>query len=649
MRFRPGDDTSARPVITTLLDRYDAWYRAHHPGTEVVDVSDLDLLLNWKLNYADGRLDEWTVDQLEEFLLDWCPRKVSVSAADAALMPSSVAEAFTFLAHQRLLSPTSEPGARLAAHARSLASRFTREMANPAGFGLAKSLFAGLDVDLDEPITPDRLDTLMAEFNALPLEERTAILDQALEDEGEPDLPVIGPVYLPDNGAVRTSAAAAPVLAGFTALAEYFRAPGRPLTATGNIKLADAQALSSTLGTESLQEEIGGTTFTRHSAATMPRLDHWQWWAREVGALRVRNGRMVGVEAWLKRRAKDPVGEARKAFDVLAEYGPVASSVPRLLGTVNQLVDLMMAPLLSLMLSSPEPVEFATLVDAVEAGREATGQRGTFADPEHDRREAADAVERLLTLLERAGLITQHDPEYEPTRFHRQRVGGTVELTPFGVVVAVDQVRESGVEVVTLPDPAALTAAEVADLAAEQAVAADEWLEILVEWVDHQADRRAALRALLDAFPRTSMLLLAMALPMPEALTEDLAAVMEDLAAALPPDDALGAVATTWLLDHDRLDPDRLPREAVFVAGLTTLGLLAADDPESVPAAMGSDVPQRDHLDFVAEAARRMPPNIQALLDSIARHHPDKAVATAARKELLRMRSRLASERANAP
>jgi hypothetical protein len=643
MRFRPGDETSARPVITELLDRYGAWYRARHPDAELVDLSDLDLLLGWKLNYADGRLDEWTTDQLEEFLLDWCPRKVSVSAADAALMPASVADAFTFLADQRLLSARSAPGARLAAHARSLAAAFTKEMANPAGFGLAKSIFAGLDVDLSEPITPERLDDLMAQFNALPLEERTALTDQAFADD-ELDLPVIGPVRLPDDDAVRSSATEAPVLAGFAALAEYFRAPGRPLTATGNIKLADAKALSGILGTEPLEEEIGGSTFTRRSAADMPRLDHWQWWAREAGALRVRNGRMVGVEAWLRRRAKDPVGEARKAFDVLAEYGPVASFVPQAPWPIDQLVDLMMPPLLSMMLSSPEPVEFASLVDAVEAARDATGRRGTFGDPEYDRREAADAVDRLLTMLERAGVATQPDPGDEPARPAGRRTGGTVSLTPFGVVVAVEQVRESGLEVVTLPDPEAMTAAGVADLAAAQAVGVDEWLEIVLAWVDHQADRQSALRALIDALPRDSLLLVVMSLPLPQALEEDLAPVMQDLAASRPADDVLGAVATTWLLDHGRLDADRLPRDRLLAAGLTTLGLLAADDPEAVPAAMGADRPRQDHLDVVAAASRRMPPNVEALLDSIGRHHPDAAVAKAARKELLRVRSRLARQ-----
>ena len=57
----------------------------------------------------------------------------------------------------------------------------------------------------------------------------------------------------------------------------------------------------------------------------MPDLDHWQWWANEVGVLRVVKSRMVGVKSWRDRCEQDPVGEARKAFETLVDYGVVSS------------------------------------------------------------------------------------------------------------------------------------------------------------------------------------------------------------------------------------------------------------------------------------------------------------------------------------
>ena len=197
-------------------------------------------------------------------------------------------------------------------------------MGDPTNFGMAKSLFAGMGVDLEEDVTQEGLNSLMEQFNSLPFEQRKAFTDPFMGPGTQEQLS-IGPVVLPSEEEVRTAAAAAPVLAGFRALSDYFEAPGRPLTAAGNIKLADAGALSEILGSEPLEETYAGHTFRRKSSARMPDLDHWQWWANEVGALRVVKSRMVGVKSWRDRCEQDPVGEARKAFETLVDYGVVSS------------------------------------------------------------------------------------------------------------------------------------------------------------------------------------------------------------------------------------------------------------------------------------------------------------------------------------
>lgn len=643
MRFRPGDYETAQRTITELNARFDAWYRTRHPEEAVIDTSDLGLLVDWKLGYGDGRLDEWTIDQLEEFLLEWCPRKVTVSGAQAARMPEGVAQAFTFLADQGLLARRSVRGDRLAAHARSLADAFVNEMTEPANFGLAKSIFGGAAFGADEPLTPERLEEMVTEFNARPFEERRALTDPAIQ-RYEPDLPTLGPIRLPDDDAVRASAAEAPVLAAFTSLAEYFRAPGRPLTAKGNIRLADAEALSEILGTEGLELVIGDMTFTRRSATDLPHLDHWQWWARQSGALRVRHGRLLGVEAWLRRRAKDPAAEARKACDVLMSHGALDTFVTRYHHPVYDLVDAMTSPLLGVLLTAGRPVEFSVLVDAVDHVQEATHRHSSFGDPESNRRSITRAMNVLLMLLERAGMVEQHDVTHEPTEFSQERTGGTIALTPFGVVTAVDYVRESGLDVITVGDPATMGAEDVAGLAAEQMIEPQEWSGILAAWVPHQSDPQSALRAVLDELEATDALTVAMMLPVPDDLEPDFAAVLEDISRVHGPDDVLGAVALTWLADHGRLDPERLTPETVLVSGLTTIALIAHESPESVTDALGADRPRQDVIDLIKEASRRMPPNVEALLDALAQHYPDPAVATAARKELMRLRSRLARD-----
>lgn len=641
MRFSPGDLDAARPTMSRLTERYEQWWRSGHPGPEPVDVSTLDLVLTWKVAYGDGRLDVWTTDDVEDFLLDWCPRRLAVTDDDVPAIVEDVAEAFTFLGSERLLSGLSVPGDRLAAHARDLADEAVAAMADDASFGMAKSILTGLDLDLDGPLTPEKVDALVAQFNALPEDVRAALVDGDLdEDEDELDVPAVGPVRVPDDAAVRASAAAAPVLVGFAALAEFFRAPGRPLTARGNIRLADAEAISAILGTEALESTIGTKTFKTRSAAELPGLDHWQWWAREAGALRVRNGRLVGVDAWLRRQAKDPAREARKALDVLLDYGPLESYLPHDRRPLLRLVGLVTSPFLALLLSAAEPVPFTAFVDSLEAARAETGVRGAFAGPEDERRESARLVDLLLSLLERAGVVTQQDVAFQQGRFAPERTGGTVALTPFGVVTAVDVVRAAGLEVLTLGDPAALTAADLADLAAREVVGPEGWVALLADWLATVPDRPGAVVDVLRALDGEDSLVQVMLLDLPDPLEDDVAAAMEQLRPAHGTGTTLGAVATMWLAEHGRLDPARLPRGELAGASLTTLAMLAARDPDGVPAAMGADRSRREHLELVAEVARRTPPHAVALLEAIGRHHPDPAVAKAARKELMRLRSR---------
>ena len=255
MRFEPGDVEDARGTIEELADLYESWFRVRHPGADADDGSDLEMLLDWKVNYGDGRLDEWSVADVEEFVLGWCPRKVSAPPSWAVPMVESVANGFVFLGERGLLSPSSDPADRLAAHTRSLAGECERRMGDPTNFGMAKSLFAGMGVDLEEEVTQEGLNSLMEQFNSLPFEQRKAFTDPFMGPGTQEQLS-IGPVVLPSEEEVRAAAAAAPVLAGFRALSDYFEAPGRPLTAAGNIKLADAGALSEILGSEPLEESI---------------------------------------------------------------------------------------------------------------------------------------------------------------------------------------------------------------------------------------------------------------------------------------------------------------------------------------------------------------------------------------------------------
>lgn len=102
--------------------------RALDPQLDVVDVSNLQMVLEWKVGWVDGRLDEWLSTDVAEFLLEWCPRKLSAPADIAVEMAESVADAFTFLGEEGLLSAQSQPGHVLAAETRALAPEFFNKM-----------------------------------------------------------------------------------------------------------------------------------------------------------------------------------------------------------------------------------------------------------------------------------------------------------------------------------------------------------------------------------------------------------------------------------------------------------------------------------------------------------------------------------------
>jgi hypothetical protein len=99
--------------------------------------------MDWKFRYDDGALDCWTPADAEEFLFEWCPRKLAASPADSAEIPRSVAAFVEFLAHAGLLAPGSGRPSDIHRVCERGTNRFVREMGNPANFGMAKNVFAG--------------------------------------------------------------------------------------------------------------------------------------------------------------------------------------------------------------------------------------------------------------------------------------------------------------------------------------------------------------------------------------------------------------------------------------------------------------------------------------------------------------------------
>jgi hypothetical protein len=444
---------------------------------------------------------------------------------------------------------------------------------------------------------------------------------------------------------VRSSAAEAPVLRQFNALAEFFKAPGRRLTTKGNIRLADAEELSEILGAEPMAVVVGPRTFKKRSSEDMPNLDHWQWWAREAGALRVHKGRLVAVEAWKKRSTKDPVAEVRKAFEVLQRFGVYSSYRRMSLFSFGTFIDETDTAVLMMLLDSSRPMQFEDLASRIAAIRKEAGFQPVMGDPEFDYDLVKGALDDMFTVLERAGVIVQADLEFAEKRHRLRRVGGTVALTPFGTLMAVEQVRQSGFVVHTLDAASDLTAVRLAELATAETLDVEAWLTLVADWLDEQTDRPGAVRDLCDELTANEMIFAVLATQLPAPLVDDFTAVLRHRLTTHAPDDVLAALAYRWLTKIGGLEADEADPQREAVSELIILGFLASADPQRTIESAAEDLPPEDFSAMVTNAARIMPPYVESLLEAIGRYYSDKAVAKNARRELLRVRSRLANLR----
>ena len=294
-------------------------------STKMTDemVGDAGVALDWKWTYGDGELATWRTGDIAEFLLEWCPRKLSVTQADCVTIPVALVSYFSFLDEEELLGPGSAPLDRLIEAVTVLAEEFVEAMGDRSNFGLAKSMFTAASdegVDLSDP---DEAQAWMERFNDRSEEERHRLLpDSAFA--APPHRPSLPPVAVPGDDEVAASREAAPILAMFRDFAAYM-GTGRKLTQKGNLTLADARALVDLLGTGDLMERtIRDHTFRTTSSDNLYHLRQMFAWAKKAGVVRVVHGKVVATKQGLGL-ADGLAGSFDRAVDALMAIGPLSS------------------------------------------------------------------------------------------------------------------------------------------------------------------------------------------------------------------------------------------------------------------------------------------------------------------------------------
>ena len=627
LTFGPDDGKQFEEAKTALLARFETWLRGRHrltpPDEAAAIAGDAGLALDWKWGYAGGDLARWTTADVGEFLIEWCPRKVSMPPEESSTIPVSLAALIAFLNEEALLSPGSSPAGDLISETVDLTATFIDAMGDPSTFGLAKSLFASAAADGIDTSDPDEIEQWIAEYNAAP-----------------PRRPTLPPVVPPGDAEVAASRAAAPILAKFAALATFTGA-GRKLTQTGNFTLADARALVDLLDTGDVMDpKFGSRTFRTTSAAELTGLRLIFKWARKAGVVRVAHGRVHATKKGLAI-AKDPGAFFDRAVDALLAAGPLALqrhpdrwlAWPEVTDLLDHLsVGLLVGPYAG---QRPFPID-----DLCEQAAHAVLEAFHFprtTDEEVARRVGYDVTD-IVDTLELAGVVRRHDavaPDDADLMITRRRQGGTVELTPAGVVTARRLLTEAGYEA---PETGRFTDATATELLL--GTDGDDFAVLAAEleaWRHRRTPTQAAAE-LADAVRAVDDPALAnLALAIMGEIDIDIAGPE---VRALATDSAIRGFALCWLVDHGLEGPEALfdPDDVSFFVDVLARRLVTLG-PDGLCDTLALAGDHARQVVLIGGLWRSPSPATELVLAALGEIHPVKVVAKAARKALFKRRS----------
>jgi hypothetical protein len=177
----PEDHEEFERLSGEILDDFEQEVIAGSPEGSALQLSGEFIagsMLTWKWSYDDGRLARWTAAEVEEFLLDYTPRKISLHD-DEVDHPVVCAIAFLdFLDDAGVLEgDTPETLARVAA---SLRDDVAEALRDPSRWGPAKSLMSQAESEGVDFADHAALQAWMDDFNSRPVEERDRVLGPSL-------------------------------------------------------------------------------------------------------------------------------------------------------------------------------------------------------------------------------------------------------------------------------------------------------------------------------------------------------------------------------------------------------------------------------------------------------------------------------------
>lgn len=617
-------------VSDALIDEFADWLDERCPDDADVFAGHAESFL---ASRAGAPLESIGDSDIGTFLLDWCPRQFTLPADRSREVCEAVAEFVLFLGSTGRLRGGPDRARTLGRTALGLADTMQAKMADPTNYGMAKSLFAGIEGT--EAMTQEELSAALQrrvdEHNALPIEQRRAATDQFFQPPAPIELPFLHIPPSEDEVAAAVAAAALPTKV--QELRDYLGEKGKLLTAKGNLKLADGRALVDLLDTgDELDPDYGGTTFKTQSTQSLRQLMYLVTVAETSGAVRNAGNRVAPVKAWAK---KSRVAQATKLFQTVVEFGVLSMMGGRVpfFDDVHGLLDDGVVHWLAGLIAPGARADFD---DIVQLNKDVVGSqfRGEDADYYLSSDSFAKDISRIVEMLDMAGVVEWSDRQEALTTW-RQRfwTGGTVSMTAFGRHVLPELLPAAGLVLRTAAD---LTEADLPELIAAMDTAPEQHHSaMLAAWKPTLAvaERAAIVAALITDAPGAQTRLIGLRL-----------LGMFDADVAEPHmrqllDTAAAGHAAIWLLDHGLADGDTVGG-FITPAVLADILSLLVDDPEILCEQFLRSQDPDGMLEFFW---RHPAPEMASVLDVLGRHLPDRGLAKQARKAAIKHRSWMAN------
>lgn len=661
LQFDPSDEADEQAFATVrdqLLAEFEPWANDRYGTDDASLVADAGTFLSWRFGYSTGDLTSFDRLDVEEFLLDWAPRKFAVGPEEAPTLCRSVEAMIEFLAVTDRLSGGLDRAARVMTHVDQLRDDVAAALGDRSKFGMGKSM---MSIDLDGPDgnplaglgellgsgemdieqLQGLLDERMAAFNALPHEERVAHTGPMFAAR-EPD-PVELPITFvpPPIEQVEAGAADSELLRLVDAFAAYVaEQEGIKQTGTGNLKIATARDLVGILDTG---DELDVGEFGRPRKTTSSADLRWLSLVVDVAG-------QAGAVARLKTRINpNPhwsdlplLDRATAVVAGLLDVGPLYSRAGRFTDIQFELRGLLddgIPHWLSRVIPEGSRLAFTDLVEFADL---VAGELDPLVSMASAGLGLPGQIPVLLTesfeVLELAGLVEWHDRSERtgPYGIATWVESGDISLTPLGRHLMPQHVRDAGYTFPTLDDIDEAEALTVVNAVITASITEEQ---ALARWrAETTTSERARLltSAALDAGIPEQRLATFSLLGELQPVGDTAPAVRELL------DSNCAGHAATFLLEHDLATPDE-------VGGFITLGPLV----DMLSTVIGAP----DELDYVFRQVQAgaiddllddlwchdQPETIE-VLEALGRCLTDKRLAKAARKAALRHRSWLANQ-----